>query len=305
MASSRPHHPRGCLKLWRHVYATSWSCVWLLCCSCRACSFTASVVCLSRVQCRLLGPENVFIVSKAGRKIANKSILWLEHHDVFNTSGTTWFVLQSPLSLSLSLSLPLSLSLSCACLRCRIIHDTGLLPDNIHFCRTREEKRPIFERWVALACLKCVECHVCGPSCPRNGSHVPRNHVTALCHTRLGLTHFVDDTREVGVAWCWLSVVLPSSWCPMYLLCRSSACWMTHQRASVCTCFRHKSRRLAVLVLIRALAVCAMLWWCHHGTTWCVICGLRSHQKCRWRLLVNMDSVLMIANDKAIPHKCL
>ena len=95
----------------------------------------------------MLGAENVVIVSKAGRKIAAKSLEWMAHNEVLSR--------------------------------------TGVLESNIHFCRTREEKGPLFERYMSLAwsqvvCLFLTSCVL-----------------LACWWRRFGLTHFVDDTRQV------------------------------------------------------------------------------------------------------------
>jgi hypothetical protein len=55
-----------------------------------------------------MSAQNVFIVSKCGQKVQNKTRHWLSHHDVFGK--------------------------------------TGLLPENIHFCLERPQKAPICER---------------------------------------------------------------------------------------------------------------------------------------------------------------
>ena len=98
-------------------------------------------------QVEMLGAENVVIVSKAGRKIAAKSLEWMAHNEVLSR--------------------------------------TGVLESNIHFCRTREEKGPLFERYMSLAwsqvvCLFLTSCVL-----------------LACWWRRFGLTHFVDDTRQV------------------------------------------------------------------------------------------------------------
>jgi len=59
-------------------------------------------------QVDMLGPEAVFVVSKAGDEIALKTIRWLHHHDVFAR--------------------------------------TGLREDHIHFCTRHRDKAPICQR---------------------------------------------------------------------------------------------------------------------------------------------------------------
>lgn len=68
-----------------------------------------------------VGPENVFVISKCGQKTQDRSMEWFKYHDFYGL--------------------------------------TGVLEENIHFCRKREEKAPIAEK--------------------------------------LGLTHFIDDRLEV------------------------------------------------------------------------------------------------------------
>lgn len=57
---------------------------------------------------RTLGRENVFVISKCGPAVQAKTGKWLEHHRFFDV--------------------------------------TGMDPQNLHFCRTREEKTPICAR---------------------------------------------------------------------------------------------------------------------------------------------------------------
>lgn len=54
---------------------------------------------------RYFGAENVFIISKCGEVVENKTRHWLEHHGFYAT--------------------------------------TGFLPENVRFCRTRQEKLPL------------------------------------------------------------------------------------------------------------------------------------------------------------------
>ncbi len=74
-----------------------------------------------RTLVQVFGAENVFIVSKAGERTQQRTLHWLEHH--------AWY------------------------------QRTGLLPENVHFCRTRKQKQPIAQS--------------------------------------LRLTHFIDDRQEV------------------------------------------------------------------------------------------------------------
>ncbi len=76
---------------------------------------------IARLISERFGRRNVHLISKAGEKVQAKTLHWFEHH--------------------------------------RFFEQTGVLPENVHFCLTREEKAP-------------------------------------LCKD-LGVTHFVDDKLEV------------------------------------------------------------------------------------------------------------